>query len=59
MSIQLDLTTATPRQNFDSAQGYITLQDHRVIDVDENIAKIFGYSCREALLNNVDFVYSL
>ncbi|MFA0465005.1 GGDEF domain-containing protein, partial [Vibrio sp. 10N.261.45.F1] len=38
---------------------YITLQDHRVIDVDENIAKIFGYSCREALLNNVDFVYSL
>ncbi|MEZ8723226.1 diguanylate cyclase [Vibrio pomeroyi] len=59
MSIQLDLTTATRCQNFDSAQGYITLQDHRVIDVDQNIAKIFGYDTREALLNNVDFVYSL
>ncbi|MBY7731473.1 sensor domain-containing diguanylate cyclase [Vibrio splendidus] len=59
MSIQLDLTTATPCQNFDSVQGYITLQDHLVIDVDDNIAKIFGYVSRETLLNNVDFVYSI
>ncbi|WP_261885814.1 sensor domain-containing diguanylate cyclase [Vibrio pomeroyi] len=59
MSIQLDLTTATPCQNFDSAQGYITLQDHRVIDVDNNIAKIFGYASKESLLKNVDFVYSM
>ncbi|WP_133152749.1 PAS domain-containing protein, partial [Vibrio sp. 10N.261.52.A1] len=59
MSIQLDLTTALPCQNFDSAQGYITLQDHQVIDVDDNIATLFGYDDRESLLKNVDFVYAL
>ncbi|EDK26757.1 sensory transduction/ GGDEF family protein [Vibrionales bacterium SWAT-3] len=59
MSIQLDLTTASPCQNFDSAQGYITLQDHQVIDVDDNIATLFGYDNRASLLKNVDFVYSM
>ena len=59
MSIQLDLTTALPCQNFDSAQGYITLQDHQVIDVDDNIATLFGYDDRESLLKSVDFVYSM
>ncbi|MCG9603115.1 hypothetical protein L1D16_20425 [Vibrio sp. Isolate31] len=59
MSIQLDLTTALPCQNFDSVQGYITLQDHQVIDVDDNIAALFGYDDRESLLKNVDFVYSM
>ncbi|CAH6879162.1 GGDEF domain-containing protein [Vibrio chagasii] len=59
MSIQLDLTTALPCQNFDSAQGYITLQGHQVIDVDDNIATLFGYDDRESLLKNVDFVYAL
>ncbi|MEZ9764304.1 diguanylate cyclase [Vibrio splendidus] len=59
MSIQLDLTTTMPCQNFDSAQGHMTLQDHRVVDVDDNIVKIFGYTTREELLDNIDFVYSL
>lgn len=59
MSIQLDLTTTIPCQNFDSAQGHMTLQDHRVVDVDDNIAKIFGYTTREELLDNIDFVYAL
>ncbi len=59
MSIQLDLTTTMPCQNFDSTQGHMTLQDHRVVDVDNNIAKIFGYSTREELLDNIDFVYAL
>lgn len=59
MNIQLDLTTALPCQNFDSVQGYITLQDQKVIDVDDNIATLFGYKTREQLLENVDFVYAL
>ena len=59
MNIQLDLTTALPCQNFDSVQGYITLQDHQVIDVDDNIATLFGYDNRASLLKNVDFVYSM
>ena len=59
MSIQLDLTTTMPCQNFDSTQGHMTLQDHRVVDVDDNIAKIFGYTTREELLDNIDFVYAL
>ncbi|OEF18516.1 diguanylate cyclase [Vibrio splendidus 5S-101] len=59
MSIQLDLTTTTPCQNFDSAQGRMTLQNHRIIDVDNEIAQIFGYRTREELLFNVEFVYAL
>ena len=59
MSIQLDLTTTTPCQNFDSAQGRMTLQNHRIIDVDNEIAQIFGYRTREELLLNVEFVYAL
>lgn len=59
MSIQLDLTTTTPCQNFDSAQGRMTLQNHRIIDVDNEIAHIFGYRTREELLLNVEFVYAL
>lgn len=59
MSIQLDLTTALSCQNFDSAQGYITLQDQKVIDVDDNVARLFGYETRAQLLENIDFVYSM
>ncbi len=59
MSIQLDLTTTLACQNFDSAQGCMTLQDHRVVDVDNEIAQIFGYKNRGELLRNVDFVYAL
>ncbi|PMM56365.1 sensor domain-containing diguanylate cyclase [Vibrio splendidus] len=59
MSIQLDLTTAIPCRNFDSAQGRMTLQNHRIIDVDNQIAHIFGYQNREELLRNVEFVYAL
>ena len=59
MSIQLDLTTTNPCQNFDSAQGCMTLQDHRIIEVDNEIAQIFGYRTREELLLNVEFVYAL
>lgn len=59
MNIQLDLTTTMPSQNFDSAQGYITLQNHRVVDVDNDVAQIFGFSTREALLENVSFAYAL
>ncbi len=59
MSIQVDLTTTAPCQNFDSAQGHMTLQNHRIIDVDNEIARIFGYRSREELLLNVEFVYAL
>ena len=59
MSIQVDLTTTTPCQNFDSAQGHMTLQNHRIIDVDNEIARIFGFRSREELLLNVEFVYAL
>lgn len=59
MSIQLDLTTTMPCQNFDSAQGRMTLQNHRIIDIDNEIAQIFGYRNRDELLHNVEFVYAL
>ncbi|MEZ9702438.1 diguanylate cyclase [Vibrio sp. 10N.261.46.E12] len=59
MNIQLDLTTTNPCQNFDAIQGIMILQDHRVLDVDQDIARIFGYNTREELLNHIDFVYAL
>ena len=52
MSTQLDLTTASPCRSFDSAQGYITLQDHQVIDVHNNIATLFGERICEEFRNH-------
>ena len=52
MSIQLDLTTALPCQNLNSAQGYSSLQDHQVIDVHNNIAPLFGERFCEEFRNH-------
>tara|TARA_B100001059_G_C17825683_1_gene581226 strand:- start:1056 stop:1316 length:261 start_codon:yes stop_codon:yes gene_type:complete len=52
MSIQLDLTTALPCQNLNSAQGYSSLQDHQVIGVHNNIATLFGERFCEEFRND-------